>query len=57
MEIDDCAYPLVKSVETGSDPLLMFKDIDVGIFIGGFPRKEGMERKELLQINGNIFRI
>jgi malate/lactate dehydrogenase len=31
--------------------------LDVGIFVGGFPRKEGMERKDLLRINGDIFRI
>lgn len=44
------------SVQIGSDPLEMFRDIDVGVFIGGFPRKQGMERKDLLQMNGKIFR-
>jgi len=39
LEIIDCAYPLVNSVETGSDPNVLFKDLDVGVFIGGFPRK------------------
>ena len=34
----------------------IFRDADVGIFIGGFPRKDGMERKDLLDINGKIFR-
>ena len=53
----DCAYPLVLDVETGSDCRVLFRDIDVGVFIGGFPRKEGMERKELLKLNGNIFRV
>jgi hypothetical protein len=38
MEIHDGAYELLESVEYGTDPLLMFKDIDVGVFIGGFPR-------------------
>lgn len=56
MEIDDGAYPLVNEVKYGSDPLEMFKDLDVGIFIGGMPRKDGMERKDLLKINANIFR-
>jgi len=56
LEIEDCAYPLVSSVQTGSDPKVLFKDMDVGVFIGGFPRKQGMERKELLQINGKIFK-
>lgn len=44
-------------MKIGSDVLEMFKDIDVGVFIGGFPRKEGMERKDLLQRNGNIFKV
>lgn len=44
------------SVRTGSDPFQMFKDIDVAVFIGGFPRKQGMERKDLLQMNGKIFK-
>jgi len=39
MEIVDGAYPLVSSCEYGHDPMLMFRDIDVGVFIGGFPRK------------------
>jgi len=56
LELEDCAFENVLSYETGSDPKLMFKDIDVGIFIGGFPRKPGMERKDLLQINGKIFK-
>jgi hypothetical protein len=38
MEIHDGAYELLEGVEYGTDPLLMFKDIDVGVFIGGFPR-------------------
>lgn len=39
MEIVDGAYPLVNSVKTGSDANEMFEDLDVGVFIGGFPRK------------------
>ena len=35
----------------------MFRDIEVGIFIGGFPRKQGMERKDLLKMNGDIFKV
>ena len=56
LEIEDGAYPLLNSVASGSDPKVIFKDIDVGVFIGGFPRKPGMERKELLSINGKIFK-
>ena len=36
------------SIKYGSDPYELFKDLDLGMFVGGFPRKEGMERKELL---------
>jgi len=56
MELEDCAYPLVKSIETGSDPLKLFKDVDVLICLGGFPRKPGMERKDLMQINNKIYK-
>lgn len=48
MEIDDCSYPLLNELWVGSDPKVAFKDLDVGVFIGGFPRKAGMERKDLL---------
>lgn len=56
MELHDGAYPLLEDVAFGSDPEEMFKECDVVVFIGGFPRKQGMERKELLNINGNIFK-
>jgi malate dehydrogenase len=56
LEIQDGAYKNIVSLETGSDPKALFKDLDFGIFVGGFPRKQGMERKELLQINGKIFK-
>lgn len=48
MELEDCAHPLVLSIDYGIDPLKMFADIDIGIFLGGFPRKPGMERRDLL---------
>ena len=56
MELYDGAYPLLKSIETGSAPKILFKDADVVVFLGGFPRKQGQERKELLEINGKIFK-
>ena len=56
MELEDCAYPLLKEIKTGTDCNEMFKDIDVGVFIGGFPRKQGMERKDLIGINVKIFK-
>lgn len=56
LEVLDGAYPLLNHIETGSDPHILFKDADVIIFLGGFPRKPGMERKDLLKINGKIFK-
>jgi len=56
MEIEDDAYPLLANLESGTDAKILFKDCDVVAFIGGFPRKDGMERKELLEINGKIFK-
>jgi len=56
MELQDCAYPTLHAVKYGSDPREMFKDLDVGLFVGGFPRKEGMERKDLIAKNCNIFK-
>lgn len=55
MEINDCAFPLCKSIQYGDNPRQMFKDCDVIVFLGGFPRKKGMERKDLLNMNKNIF--
>ena len=42
MEIRDCAYPLLLSLEFSDDAEEMFRDCDVIVFIGGFPRKKGM---------------
>lgn len=56
MEIKDCCYERLVSVEMGFDPNQMFKDADVVIFLGGSPRKKGMERKDLLKENGKIFK-
>ena len=55
MEIHDCAYPLLESVESTTDTNDGFKDADVIVFLGGFPRKKGMERKDLMQLNKKIF--
>lgn len=56
MELQDCAYPVLTAVKYGADPKEMFKDMDVGLFVGGFPRKEGMERKDLIAKNCGIFK-
>ncbi len=57
MELEDCAFPLLKSVTKTSDPNVVFKDADWALLIGSVPRKAGMERGDLLKINGNIFTI
>ncbi|MBI4308945.1 MAG: malate dehydrogenase [Candidatus Omnitrophica bacterium] len=55
MELEDCAFPLLKSVTTSSDANIAFKDIDWALLVGSVPRKEGMERGDLLKINGGVF--
>lgn len=55
MELDDCAFPLLKSVTVSSDAKEAFKDADWALLVGSVPRKKGMERSDLLKINGGIF--
>ncbi|HEX4326711.1 MAG TPA: malate dehydrogenase [Burkholderiales bacterium] len=55
MEIDDCAFPLLASMTAHSDPMTAFKDTDVGLLVGARPRGPGMERKDLLAANAQIF--
>lgn len=55
MELDDCAFPLLASITTTSDLKVAFNDVDWALLIGSVPRKAGMERKDLLKINGGIF--
>lgn len=55
MELDDCAFPLLKEIKIGSNPHEVFKDIHYALLIGAKPRGPGMERKDLLQDNGKIF--
>jgi malate dehydrogenase len=57
MELDDCAYPLLHSISISADPNAAFKDIDWALLVGSVPRKEGMERGELLKINGSVFKV
>jgi len=56
MEIQDCAMPLVRDVVATDDPKVGFKDIDAAFLVGAMPRKEGMERKDLLAANVKIFK-
>jgi malate dehydrogenase len=55
MELEDCAFPLLHGMEAHSDPMTAFKDTDYALLVGSMPRKAGMERAELLSINGAIF--
>jgi malate dehydrogenase len=55
MELEDCAFPLLKEVKIGSDPFEIFDGIDYAFLIGAKPRGPGMERKELLEANAKIF--
>lgn len=56
MELTDCALPLLKTIVPTSDSAVAFKDIDVAILVGAMPRREGMERKDLLKANVRIFK-
>jgi len=57
MEIHDCAMPLVQDVVATDNPNEAFKDIDAAFLVGAMPRKEGMERKDLLAANVKIFKV
>lgn len=57
MELDDCAFPLLKSTTATADPNVAFKDVDWALLVGSVPRKDGMERADLLKINGGVFTV
>ena len=56
MELDDCAFPLLDGVVLTDDANVAFADADVALLVGAMPRKDGMERKDLLSANGGIFK-
>jgi len=56
MELDDCAFPLLADVEPTSDPKVAFSGTSWALLVGAMPRKAGMERKDLLEVNGGIFK-
>jgi malate dehydrogenase len=56
MELDDCAFPLLSDVETTSDLGHAFTNTSWALLVGAVPRKAGMERSDLLSINGGIFK-
>ena len=57
MELDDCAFPLLQGMTAHSDPREAFKDVDVALLVGSRPRGPGMERKDLLKVNAEIFKV
>ncbi|WAR18985.1 MDHC-like protein [Mya arenaria] len=56
MELKDCALPLLREIVATDDYEVAFKDIDVAFLVGAMPRKQGMERKDLLTANVTIFK-
>jgi len=55
MELDDCAFPLLKEITATADLAEGFSGVNWALLVGSVPRKAGMERKDLLSINGGIF--
>ncbi len=56
MELDDCAFPLLAGIDIHDDPKQAFDGANVAILIGARPRQKGMERADLLEANGGIFK-
>ncbi len=56
MELDDCAFPLLAGVEITDDPNVAFDGVNVALLVGARPRTKGMERGDLLEANGGIFK-
>ena len=55
MELEDCAFPLLQGMSAHADPMTAFKDTDIALLVGARPRGPGMERKDLLAANAQIF--
>jgi malate dehydrogenase len=55
MELDDCAFPLLDSVEITDDPRRAFDGANIALLVGARPRGKGMQRSDLLEANGGIF--
>ena len=56
MELDDCAFPLVAGIDIYDDPAAAFDGVNIAILVGARPRSKGMERSDLLEANGGIFK-
>jgi len=57
MELDDCAFPLLRGLVLSDDPRVAFKDANWSLLVGAKPRGPGMERADLLKDNGKIFTV
>jgi malate dehydrogenase len=57
MELEDCAFPLLAGIVTSDDPKIAFRDADIALLVGARPRSKGMERKDLLEANAQIFTV
>src|SRR5665811_1752011 len=56
MELDDCAFPLLTGVDIYDDPTQAFDGVNIALLVGARPRSKGMERADLLEANGGIFK-
>src|SRR5579862_4629503 len=56
MELDDCAFPLLAAVDITDDPVRAFDGVNIALLVGARPRGPGMERSDLLDANGGIFK-
>jgi malate dehydrogenase len=56
MELEDCAFPLLAGVDITDDPSVAFDGVNVALLVGARPRGKGMERSDLLEANGGIFK-
>ena len=56
MELDDCAFPLLAGIDISDDPRVAFDGVNVALLVGARPRAAGMERGDLLEANGGIFK-
>jgi len=56
MELDDCAFPLLTGIDIADDPNAAFDGVNIALLVGARPRTKGMERGDLLEANGGIFK-
>jgi malate dehydrogenase len=56
MELEDCAFPLLSGIVVTDDPVVAFRDVDAAMLVGSRPRSKGMERRDLLAANAEIFK-